>query len=94
MHFKQIIGWLIFLMGIALIGFAFYAKSRVDEAKKNIHTASQFFSQNPLAKQTGKIMEGKAEQYDKQIKWCFIGGGVLVVVGGIAIFAVRKKKGK
>jgi len=70
---KRISGIIIVILGIALILFSFYIKSRVSsgreqisEAEESVRKGKQLFSLNPYSKEVGKHITGLAERKIKE----------------------------
>lgn len=91
MNSKQIGGLIALIIGILVLIFAFYAKSRVAEVKKEIHKGSGLFPNNPVDKQISVALEKKVGAYDAPIMWGMIGGIVLVIVGAGTMLCCRRR---
>ena len=73
---KRILGFIIIILGIALILSSFYIKSRVGEGRKQIaeaesqiQTGNKLFSLNPITKEIGKgITSSVQNKIDEAIK--------------------------
>jgi hypothetical protein len=88
---KKITGLIVLIVGIALIVFAVHSMNRIANAKEGISAITTPFSNEPAGKFVGDVLEGKASQYDVQVKLCLIGGIVLAVIGGGMLLFCRKK---
>jgi hypothetical protein len=69
LNFKQVIGLLAIVLGIALIIFVIYGKRQLNEGKeqiasgkKKVNQTQQIFSFTPLTKQVGQGLTGGAEK--------------------------------
>jgi hypothetical protein len=93
MHKKRLIGLVIFIIGIVLLIFGLYAKSRVAGARSEVgHITHSPFGQNRVTNTVGDVMEGKIGQYDQPVFWCLTGGIVLAVIGGGMLICCRSQK--
>ena len=91
MKTRKIISIILVLLGLVVFLFAMYAKHRVGEVKRSVHSSSKLFSDNPVDKEIGKALDKKLSAYDMPILWAMIGGVVLVVIG-VGTFAYGKKR--
>ncbi len=91
MKTRKILSIILIILGVIVFLFAMYAKSRVMEVKKSVHSSSGFLSDNPVNKEIGKALEKKLGSYDMPILWGMIGGVVLVVIG-VGTFVSGKRK--
>ncbi len=91
MKVRKILSMVLVLVGVVLFGFAMYAKNRVMEVKKSIHSSSGLIPDNAVNKEIGKVLEKKISSYDMPILWGMIGGIVFVVIG-VGTFACGKKR--
>lgn len=69
LNFKQILGILAIVIGIALLIFVFYGKNQIEIGKGEISSAKQkvkqgnkLFSWNPISKQIGEEMTSGAQK--------------------------------
>ena len=69
LNFKQVIGLLAIVLGVALIVFVFYGKGKILEGKeeiasgkKSVKSTQQLFSWNPISKQVGQGLTSGAEK--------------------------------
>lgn len=87
------IGLVILIIGIILLGFGLYAKSRIARARSQVgHITNSPFGENPATDTVGGVLESKITQYDQPVFWCLTGGIVLIVAGGGMMFFSRKKR--
>ena len=91
MNRRQIISLVILVAGIAMIVFALHAMGEISSAKGSINSATGHIK-NAYGAMANTILEGEASKYDIEVRWIFIGGIVLAVVGGGMLFFGRKKK--
>lgn len=93
MQKKRMIGLVILIIGIVLLAFGLYAKSRVANARSEVgHITHSPFGQNRATDAVGGVLEGKIGQYDQPVFWCLAGGIVLIVIGGGMMLFNRKKR--
>ena len=90
MKIKLIMSLVVVALGISLIGYGFYSKSHISTAKSEIHKMAE--SKNSIVKTLGQEMESKIGRYRTIMNGCFMGGSILVVLGGSAFYYLRKKK--
>ena len=88
MKVKQVIGFIIAVVGAVSVGYGFYAKREVSAARVEIHKIAN--SDNPVVKSVGKELESVIGGYRNVINWCFIGGGALIVIGVGFLICCRK----
>jgi hypothetical protein len=79
------------LIGAVLIIFALYAKGRISEAKGTVHGIGSHMSSNPFGRLVSGEMEREASQYDKTVKWCLI-GGIILLIGGCTVYYYRRHR--
>ncbi len=91
MKARKIISIVLVLVGVFLFLFAIYAKNRVMEVKKSIHSSSGLLPDNAINQEIGKALEKKISSYDVPILWGMIGGIVFIVVG-VGTFVYGKKR--
>lgn len=87
MKLKQIIGLVAFLAGVILLILAIHAKYHISETK----ITTSHSSGNPLVKKFSIEMAQDAHHYEVAVRWCLIGGVLLIVVGGALFFLKRKR---
>jgi hypothetical protein len=94
MNVNRIVGYFVLAIGIAAIAFGFYIKSRTSHAREELKGPGGIFGiiPNPVEKTIGDIAESKIQQYEQAAMWCFIGGGLLILIGGILIVVPSKPK--
>lgn len=93
MKSKRLIGLVLLIIGIVLICFGLYGKSRQAGARSDIgHVTNNPFGQNKATDAVGDILEGKVSEYNKPIFWCFAGGIALIVIGGGMMICCRCKR--
>lgn len=89
MKSKRLIGLVLLIIGIVLICFGLYGKSRQTGARSDVSHVTSPFGKNKATDTFGDIAEGKISEYDKPIFWCFAGGIALVVIGGGMVICCR-----
>jgi hypothetical protein len=92
MNIKQIVSLVVVAIGISMIGYGFYSKTHISTAKAEIHKMAE--SKNPIVKTLGQQMESKIGRYRSIMNGCFLGGSILVVLGGTAFYYFRTTKRK
>lgn len=93
---RKVLGGLVaIIVGICLIVLSMYIKRQTGSARETIQKGKSLFSNNPIEKAVGGIVQGAAEgkiaQYEAIAKWSLYGGIVLIIVGAGLIFFYRKK---
>ena len=91
MNVKQLSGILAVAVGIALIGFSIYAKSKIAHAEEGYHQISGFFPKSEAGSAVEHSVHSKIGRYEMIVRWSMIGGVVLAAAG--AYFLVRFRKG-
>lgn len=80
-------------LGIVLLGYGFYGKSRQVGAREDINSASSWIDN----KQAKGLFEGgmnsKVNEYNTPITLCFVGGTIFLIGGVIGVYRCRKKLG-
>ena len=90
MNKKRICGLVIFIVGIVLLIFGLYEKSRLTGARKNIgYVTNNPFDKNQATEAAGGAMEAKVAQYDRPVFFLIVGGIVLIVIGGGMVLCCR-----
>jgi hypothetical protein len=89
---KKNSGLVVLIIGVALFIFAKYEQHRVGSAKQMIGRGTSLFSGNAVGSGVGRILEGKASQYDTTLMLCEIGGLILVILGAGILYVGRKKR--
>lgn len=92
MSTKRIVGFVLLIVGIIAIIYAVHSMNRISSAKSEIQTLASPFSGSSGGRAVGGMLEGKASQYDSTVRMLFIGGIILVVVGGGVVLFSRKRK--
>lgn len=92
LNIKQLIGVIAIVLGVALLVFASYQKHRVSAARGDVDNISRYFPKNPFTAYGEKSVHEKLDGYDKQILWCFIISGILIVGGGYVTYRFRKPR--
>jgi len=92
---KVIGGLVAIIIGVCLIVLSMYIKGQTGSARENVQKGKSLFSNNPIEKAIGGIIEGAAEgkiaQYDRFARWSLYGGIILIVVGAGVVFFYRKR---
>jgi len=102
MKAKQISGIICILIGIGLLISGFYGRHRMEEARRQIASASPpkgILPRTPITEGIEKeITEGvkqkyyrEVDKYELPVMLLFIGGGVFIV-GGLVLLSLKKKK--
>lgn len=106
MSYKRIIGIIIVLIGILLIFFSFYIKSRVAYELHNVKTKTELLERHPFARSGGKtskqiasttgkaanqIAQERAASYQTTAMWLLISGIVVIIVGALIIVFGRSR---
>lgn len=92
MNKKRIFGLVIFIIGVVILIFGLYQKSRLTGARKNIgYISNNPFGGNKTTDTLGDAMESKVAQYDRPVFFCIVGGIVLIVIGGGMTLCCRSK---
>lgn len=100
MNYKQILGLISIILGIILLVCGFYIEERMQEAREEIDKATKKSSgllpQNPVEGMIKKMVKGKllkkVDKYKRPARLCFVGGFILIFVGGVIIFLGRNRK--
>lgn len=91
MNRKQIIGLVIFIVGIVLVIGAMYGMKRVGEAREGFSKGTSFMPDNRGTGLMKGAVEGKLSSYDATINTILWGGIILLVIGGGVMIVCRKK---
>ncbi len=90
---KKTVSLIVLLIGVVALIYAIYAKGRIASAKGDVGTASSLLPKNAMGEMVGGVMSSKASQYDTTVQILYIGGIVLIIIGGIGlIYCARCKK--
>jgi hypothetical protein len=87
---KKMIGLVILIIGAVIFIFSLIAKNKIANAKGEAGTLTGFLPKNTMGNYVGGEIKGATEQYDALVEFLFIGGIILVVVGGGMTFMYRK----
>jgi hypothetical protein len=90
MHVKQIASLAVIVLGVVLIGYGAYSTRNISSARSEIQKVKQ--SKNPIVKSASQDLDKKIAQYSSEKNWYFIGGVILVILGGGALVFTRKAK--
>lgn len=92
---KVIGGLVAIIVGICLIVLSMYIKKQIGSARETVQKGKSLFSNNPIEKTVGGIIQGAAEgkiaQYEAIAKWSRYGGIILIVIGAGFVFFYRKR---
>ena len=92
MNYKQMIAIVVIIVGVVLLIFGFYGKYRMDEARQDIDTTTGFFPDNPVKETVSDRLHGKVDAYALPVTLCFVGGVILIIIGGAGVYFYRSKK--
>ncbi len=92
MKSKKLGGLVVLAIGVVLLIFSMYEKSRVNSTKSTIGHGSGMFSGEPVGGAVSGYMQGQASRYDTMLMLCQIGGIALIIIGGGMIYWFRKKR--
>jgi hypothetical protein len=73
-----------------MLGYGVHSKRSASQTKTEIQQLSQ--SKKPMIQSAGKDLEMKVVHENKGTKWFFLGGSLLIVLGGLATYRLRHKK--
>jgi len=92
MNKKQIIGIVVLIIGIVLLSYGFYGKSRMDDARGDINSGMSLIPDN-LAKDIAKSeLHKKVDEYILPVTALFVGGILCIIIGGSVTYHYRGKK--
>ncbi len=91
MGYKQIVGSMASLAGIAMIIYAVHSMNVISKAKSQVKNMSNQMSGNYVGKMMSNDMEARASAYDTPVQVGLYTGVALVLLGAGLIFIGRKK---
>lgn len=91
MNYKQIIGIVVGVIGIALIIFSIDSMKMISNLKGDVGMMQKPMSGNPIGRMAGEGMEKQVSQYDMLVKGALASGILLVIVGSGLIYFYRKR---
>lgn len=89
---KKVIGIVVLIAGIVLFLYSLNAKQRIAAAKGEAGTLTGFLPKNSEGDYIGGKIKNATEQYDTIVQILFVGGIILIVVGGGMLFIGRRKR--
>ena len=92
MGYKQIVGFVAALAGIALIIYAIHSMSVISQAKDQVKNMSNRMSGNYVGKMISHDMQARASAYDTKVQIGLYSGVAIVLIGAGLIFLGRKHK--
>jgi hypothetical protein len=92
MSTKRIAGIVILIAGIAMFLFALNAKHRIAAAKGEAGQMTSYLPDNTAGNFVGNTIRGETTKYDSIVQLLYIGGIVLIVIGGAITIFTRKKR--
>lgn len=91
MNFKQIISIIVIVLGIGLIGYGFYGKKRMSDARGDIDSATGFVPDGKVKGVLSKKLYGEVDKYAVPVMLLFVGGIACVIIGGVSLYKTSKK---
>jgi len=91
MNKKKVCGLVIFIIGVVVLIFGLYQKSRLTGARESVGRVTSPFGKNKASDTVGGIAESKIAQYDLPVLIIIVGGIVLIVIGGGMVLCCRSK---
>ncbi|MCI5053071.1 MAG: hypothetical protein MRY21_08075 [Simkaniaceae bacterium] len=91
MNIKRIIGIILVLVGLFFLGYGFYGVGEMSKYRKKIDKTTGFIPNETARDVVGGELHAKVDEYNMPVALCFIGGVVLVVIGGATLYYGRKK---
>ena len=91
MNKKQWIGAFVAFVGVLAIGYSINAMNRIEKVKEKANFFTRPTGNNPIGRTVNSKVQQKAHGYETQVKFLMIGGVMLILVGGGAVYFLRKR---
>lgn len=90
MNKRQWAGVIVACAGIAASAYAIHAMNEIKAVKKETNFLTRPTGKNPIGKMANSKIESKVSEYTMQARFLLIGGIALILIGGGAVYYLRK----